>query len=80
MDITQRLQLLEKAEDCIRDAERAQHNYLRKSGWDYTSDTPGCYWMWQKQIGERVVLVGTETAIGMQEALDRRDPAHPDNI
>lgn len=31
--------------------EKADHKrgaYLREHGWEYTSTTPGCYWMWCK--------------------------------
>jgi hypothetical protein len=35
------LQLIEKA-DYLR------QKYLRASGWEYTSSTPNCYWMWCK--------------------------------
>jgi hypothetical protein len=43
--------------------------YLRKAGWDYTSNTPGCVWLWTRTIGDRVLLVNRETALRIQENL-----------
>jgi len=60
-----------------QELEAAQHRYLRSHGWRYTSDTPGCLWMWVKLCelgGDRAnpttepcwIMVDTDTAISMQ--------------
>jgi hypothetical protein len=36
------------AEDKVQDADQIRARRLRKTGWDYTSSTPGCVWMWCK--------------------------------
>lgn len=71
--------------DAIRDAEnaveRAEHEYLRATGWTYTSETPGCLWLWQKECPKprdprsktpagRLMLLGTKTAVSMQRHWD----------
>lgn len=34
--------------DATDAVERAKFAYLRSHGWQYTSSTPGCMWMWVK--------------------------------
>lgn len=62
------------------DLDNAKHRYLRSHGWQYTSNTPGCLWMWIKRCDReelrgdpRVpvkepcwIMVDTDTAISMQ--------------
>ncbi len=36
-------------EDAANELEQAKHRYLRSHGWQYTSSTPGCLWMWVKR-------------------------------
>lgn len=42
-----------KSGNAIQDAktalEQEEHGYLRSHGWQYTSSTPGCLWMWVKR-------------------------------
>jgi hypothetical protein len=45
---------------------RAKDAFLRKHGWKYTSDTPGCLWLWEKKTGDRTILVATDVALSMQ--------------
>lgn len=54
---------LRSLEDDLRFAKEA---YLRKHGWTYTSDTPGCLWLWEKKTDSRTILVSTDTALSMQ--------------
>lgn len=44
---------------------------LRQKGWESTSSTPGCLWLWRKKLtnGE-IYLVNKSTAIHMQSWLD----------
>lgn len=60
-----------KSANAIGDAEyaleRAQHEYLRSHGWEYTSATPGCLWLWRKATPKgETLLVDTSLAIAMQ--------------
>jgi len=54
--------------DAQREREAAVSRYLRSHGWEYTSSTPGCLWMWRKKTpaGE-VLLVDESTALSMQQ-------------
>lgn len=36
-------------EDAETELEAAKGRYLRSHGWQYTSSTPGCLWMWVKR-------------------------------
>lgn len=43
---------------------------LRRRGWEYTSSTPGCIWMWQKKLPDgRTILTNAETAKSFEEQL-----------
>ncbi len=42
-------------------------SYLRSHGWENTSDTPGCIWLWRKKTPKgEVLLVDTDLAVSMQ--------------
>ena len=44
---------------------------LTRLGWKHTSNTPGCYWLWQRTLDDgRVVLVDKANAISMSEYLE----------
>lgn len=50
-------------------------DFLRKSGWESTSDTPGCYWLWQRKLPDgRIVLVDKAHALGMTASLESPCP------
>jgi hypothetical protein len=44
--------------------------FLRGKGWTYTSNTPGSFWLWEREIGGRRVLVEVDMAIAIQDHLD----------
>jgi hypothetical protein len=44
--------------------------YLRGAGWNHTSDTPGCFCMWERKIKGRRLLVSQDTALRMQQDLE----------
>lgn len=45
--------------------------YLRGRGWIYTSDTPGNFWLWSRELDNgRTILVPRDTAISIQESLE----------
>jgi len=50
----------------LEDLRYEAEAHLRKNGWKHTSDTPGCYWMWEKEIDGRVFLLEFETAMRIQ--------------
>lgn len=54
--------------------EFAVNAFLRSAGWKSTSHTPGCFWLWEREIDGRRVLVDKDTALGIQESLDPQDP------
>lgn len=37
-----------EAEQLVEKADQKRGAYLREHGWEYTSSTPNCYWMWCK--------------------------------
>ncbi len=75
-----RVEMFNAIKDAENELERVRHEYLRATGWTYTSDTPGCLWLWQKEApksrrgkdthGGRVMLLSTDTAFSMQRSWD----------
>ena len=61
---------IESAVDAIRYRKEA---YLRTKGWDHTSSTVGCYWMWFKTVNERHYGCCTEDAFRIQSVTDRQE-------
>lgn len=57
-----------------------EKDWLRKSGWDETSSTPGCYWMWQKEWDGKTFLVSQSDAARIQGIWDSEKDyeAHPE--
>jgi hypothetical protein len=57
-----------------QDIERAKHKYeemqreyLRQRGWVETSQTPGCYWVWTKEVpGYGKLMAVDSQAVRMQ--------------
>lgn len=52
------------------DVEYEIDAFLRSKGWNHTSSTPGCLWMWEREIDGRRVLVDKEHALSMQAHFD----------
>ena len=78
-----RVELFNAIKVAENNLERAQHEYLRATGWEYTSATPGCLWLWQKatpaprdpldtkrHMAGRIMLLSTDTAFAMQRHWD----------
>jgi len=67
---------IEAAENSLQDRKI---DYLRAAGWENTSQTVGCRWMWFKLIAGRHYGCGTEDAFQIQNAVDREEYAreHP---
>ena len=51
--------------------------FLRSRGWNHTSDTPGCYWLWEKAIDGRTLLVSKEYALRYEE---QNEPSDEDEV
>lgn len=63
---------IDDAQAALDDATR---RFLLERGWNYTSQTPGSYWMWHKQIPDgRDLLVTQDMALSVQDWLDDRTP------
>lgn len=47
--------------------EQARSRYLRSNGWEHTSDTPSCHWLWKKLTPKgETLLVDTAFAVSIQ--------------
>lgn len=45
--------------------------YLRRTGWRDTSNTPGCFWLWERKLDDgRTVLVSQDMALRMAAWLE----------
>lgn len=45
--------------------------FLRNRGWKSTSNTPGCYWLWERKLEDgRVALVNKELALSMERQFE----------
>ncbi|WP_437310115.1 hypothetical protein [Sorangium sp. So ce388] len=40
--------------------------FPRAKGWKHTSSTPGSFWMWEREINGRVLLVDKGHALAIQ--------------
>lgn len=47
--------------------------FLRGKGWKHTSSTPGCYWMWEKEVDGRLLLVEESMALNIQSHLEQQE-------
>jgi hypothetical protein len=63
-------------------SEDAREKYLRACGWQYTCQTPGCYWMWLREVPQvlgkdikQVAFFRPEDALMFQDNLNAA--AHP---
>lgn len=73
-----RYDLLKKIEDLTLDLGTAQGRYLSATGWIYTSETPGSYWMWQKALPSGVtLLMGVKEALHVQAHMDEDEDPRP---
>ena len=43
---------------------------LRRAGWKSVTDTPGCYWMWEREIDGRRFVVDKEMALTLQRQIE----------
>lgn len=66
-------QMMEAIDAAESKVGELRDRYLRKSGWNHTSSTPGCYWMWVKEIEGRTYMLDSSFADRMQRELDYRE-------
>lgn len=52
------------------DLEELRYAFLRGRGWNHTSHTPGCLWLWEKDIARdgvtQRVVVSDQTALAIE--------------
>lgn len=39
-------------EEAEQEVESLKHSYLRRFGWDNTSNTPGSFWLWRRDFAK----------------------------
>lgn len=44
--------------------------FLRARGWKTTCNTPGSYWLWEKEVDGASLIVGKELALSMEKNFD----------
>lgn len=47
--------------------EEGRRRFLRDRGWNYTSDHPGCVWLWDKVVDGKTYCVDEHVAVGFEE-------------
>lgn len=64
------------------EATRIVNAWLRSRGWKYSSDNPGCLWLWDKLIDGISIRCNEDTAEWMQREMDCNDyfDQHPDEM
>lgn len=73
-----RYELLDKIDDIAHELGTAQGKYLSLTGWTYTSETPGSYWMWRKTLPTGVtLLMGVKEALHIQAHMDEDEEPRP---
>jgi hypothetical protein len=68
---TELLDELDAIEQIHEAATTRLHKLLRTRGWKYTSNTPGCFWLWEKQLSDgRTLLLPTDMAVTCERMID----------
>jgi hypothetical protein len=70
-------QMMEAIDDALEKVGALKVKYLRQSGWHYTCQTPGSYWMWMKELDGKHYLLGRDDADTFQRELDYREMNKP---
>ena len=53
----------------VMDANRALYALLAKYGWKHTCNNPSCFWMWEKEIDGKMILVSDAVALDIEKSL-----------
>lgn len=70
-------QMMEAIDAAENNVGELRTKYLDKSGWEHTSSTPGCYWMWTKEIDGKQYMLNSDGADRFQRELDYREMNKP---
>jgi hypothetical protein len=71
---------IKSVSDVRAERDRLEHQvdaFLRSAGWNHTSATPGCHWMWERVIDGRRILVEKDMALSVQAHLDAPSDDEP---
>jgi len=72
-EIAENIAALKSMRDLYNTAQEvvyAEERWLRSRGWQHTSDTPGCYWLWIKPVDQgRTAMCDRSTAMTIERAL-----------
>ena len=64
------LEALQEIKEAHDDADYKTDKILYQRGWTHTSNTPGSYWLWQKELPDgRTVLVNRNMAVEFEKDL-----------
>lgn len=50
--------------------QTARENFLRSRGWAYTSNHPGCLWLYEKEINGSKMVCDAGTAMHIERSVD----------
>lgn len=64
-----------QVERLVESIRPRKESYLRVKGWEASSSTPGCYWMWFKEVRGKHYGCSTDDAFRIQSNLDRDEYA-----
>jgi hypothetical protein len=62
---------LHSADEARYQQEMLDHRidaFLRGRGWKYTSETPGSYLLWQREVNGKTILVDRSMAMSLERA------------
>jgi hypothetical protein len=60
--------------------EFAVDKFLRSRDWKSSSNHPGAYWLWTKEIDGRVYTCGKSLALSLEESVEAQTCACPDEF
>lgn len=63
-------QILEDIETHYNELAQLRSKYLRLRGWQFTCQTVGSLWLWQKEINGKIYLMSENHAYSLQKELD----------
>jgi hypothetical protein len=67
-----------RIEELRRNAEDLRDKWLRDNGWEHTSSTPGCFWMWRR--GEFFCDAATAERVQRIWTVSAYFAAHPESV
>lgn len=61
-----RAEVRDRIDDMRAQLAVAEDGYLIMCGWRYTSSTPDCVWMWEKEWDGKLLSVSRERALALE--------------